>query len=83
MLLNKEHVNPNLLSSGVNVNENLWYLDNDASNHMTGRKEKFTSLDDRVSGAVKFGDGSSARIEGKGSILFRCKNGEEKRLNDV
>lgn len=28
-------------------------------------------------GQVKFGDGSTVKIEGKGKVAFRCKNGEE------
>ena len=83
VLLNEESVNPSLISSGHNDDSNLWYLDNGASNHMTGRKTKFANLDESVTGAVKFGDGSSVRIEGKGSIVFRCKNGEERCLKDV
>lgn len=41
------------------------------------------TLDESMSGMVKFGDGSSVSIEGKGSIVFRCKNGEERCLKDV
>ena len=32
---------------------------------------------------VKFGDGSMVEIKGKGSISFKCKNGEERILNGV
>ncbi|XP_074337419.1 uncharacterized protein LOC141674607 [Apium graveolens] len=76
VILNEESSNPRLVSSGHGDDSNLWYLDNGGSNHMTGRKTKFTTLDEGVSGVVKFGDGSSVRIEGKGSIMFRYKNGE-------
>ena len=75
-----------MLASGVKVSEgasSLWYLDNGASNHMTGDKEKFVELDQRITGLVKFGDGSPVKIEGKGSIIFRCKNGEERKLYEV
>nr|GFD39289.1 zinc finger, CCHC-type [Tanacetum cinerariifolium] len=37
--------------------DSLWYLDNGASNHMTGVREHFKELDEKVSGKVRFGDG--------------------------
>lgn len=63
--------------------ENVWYLDNGASNHMTGRHEKFEKLDRTVKGEVKFGDGSVVQIQGRGSIKFLCKNGETRILSEV
>ncbi|KAK1381042.1 putative zinc finger, CCHC-type [Heracleum sosnowskyi] len=65
------------------VEENTWYLDNGASNHMTGNREKFESLDRSVKGEVKFGDGSLVKIEGKGSIRITCKNGETRFLQGL
>lgn len=62
---------------------NTWYLDNGASNHMTGDKSKFEILNEETGGRVRFGDGSTVMIKGKGSIKFRCKNGEERMLHDV
>ena len=50
---------------------------------MTDDKEKFEELNDKITGSVKFGDGSTVQIEGKGSIAFRCKNGEERVLREV
>lgn len=82
VLLNEEAVIPKL-SHGENVQSNLWYLDNGASNHMTGHREKFKTLDEGVTGKVKFGDGSTVEIKGKGSIILKCKNGEERLLHEV
>ena len=42
--------------------EQRWYLDSSASNHMTGSKASFSELDDDVTGTVKFGDGSRVAI---------------------
>lgn len=62
---------------------NVWYLDNGTSNHMTGDASKFKELDEKVTGRVKFGDGSTVEIKGKGLVSFKCKNGDEIVLQDV
>lgn len=62
---------------------NVWYLDSGASNHMTGFKSKFAELDENITGQVRFGDGSTVKIEGKGTVLLLCKTGETKALQDV
>ena len=63
--------------------EQRWYLDSGASNHMMGSKASFSSLNDDVTGTVKFGDGSRVAIQGHGTIIFRCQNGEHRALTDV
>ena len=60
-----------------------WYLDSGAGNHMMGSKEAFSELDDDVTGMVKFGDSSMVAIQGRGTIIFRCQNGEHHVLTDV
>lgn len=50
---------------------------------MTGDQLKFHELDEMISGQVRFGDGSTVAIMGKGSILFDCKNGDQRLLNEV
>ena len=63
--------------------ENVWYLDNGASNHMTGRRDYFKTMDETITGKVRFGDDSRIDIKGKGSILFVSQNGDKKILADV
>ena len=63
--------------------ENLWYLDNGASNHMSGNRLFFFKLDEGITGKVRFGDNSHIDIKGKGSICFVLKGGEKKILNNV
>ena len=63
--------------------EQQWYVDSDANNHMIGSKEAFSKLDGKVTGMVKFGDGSRVAIRGRGTIIFRCQNCEHRALMDV
>lgn len=63
--------------------EGVWYLDNGASNHMTGERSYFSELNEKIKGNVKFGDGSCVSINGKGSILFEAKTGDQKLLRDI
>nr|KAJ0195020.1 hypothetical protein LSAT_V11C700382440 [Lactuca sativa] len=46
VLLNEEKVYPNQLMGSED--ENMWYLENGASNHMTGSKALFAELDEKV-----------------------------------
>lgn len=83
IMLNGERVTPELKATGEWRESQVWYLDNGASNHMTRHKGKFRDLDESMTGLVKFGDGSTVDIKGKGTVAFKCKNGEEKLLRDV
>lgn len=83
VLLNEDKVLPNQDGSWIGENRDVWYLDNGTSNHMTGRKELFADLNRSVLGTVRFGDGSKVQIEGKGTVLFEFKNGDQQVLQDV
>ncbi|XP_066337274.1 uncharacterized protein [Miscanthus floridulus] len=63
--------------------EQLRYLDFGASNHMMGSKEAFFELDGNMTSTVKFGDGSRVAIRGRGTIIFRCQNGEHHVLTNL
>ncbi|XP_076888418.1 uncharacterized protein LOC143538844 [Bidens hawaiensis] len=82
VMLNEEKVHP-IRYADDSVSDSIWYLDNGASNHMTGCEAHFAQIDYRMSGLVKFGDGSKVNIKGRGSIIFDCKNGEQRVMNDV
>lgn len=82
VFLNETKVNPSKYAKEPVSNE-TWYLDNGASNHMTGNLLAFYVIDNNVGGKVKFGDGSTVVIEGRGSIILSCKNGEQRILTDV
>ena len=80
--LNEEKVVPSRFETQSGA-DNIWYLDNGASNHMTGNREYFTSLDESITGKVRFGDDSRIDIRGKGSILFITRDRKRKVLADV
>ena len=67
----------------VNLTKNLWYLDTGASSHMMSKKSYFHSLDENQQGVIRFGDESSVRFEGKGSIFLNYLDGEEIKLEGV
>ncbi|GJX41925.1 ribonuclease H-like domain, reverse transcriptase, RNA-dependent DNA polymerase [Tanacetum coccineum] len=50
---------------------------------MTGVREHFKELDEKVSGKVKFGDGSYIEIKGKGSILLECDDERQRIISHV
>ncbi|XP_076951118.1 uncharacterized protein LOC143624305 [Bidens hawaiensis] len=80
--LNEQKVMPKDYNGGSDE-QDLWYLDNGASNNMTGNVSFFSELNKRVGGKVKFGDGSYVDICGKGSILLVGKTGEQQLLSDI
>ena len=66
-----------------NLSKNLWYLDTGASSDMTSKRSFFYSLDETQQGSIKFGDESSVRYEGKGSILLNYLDGEDITIEGV
>ena len=80
--LNENKVNPTFFDSDLDM-KNIWYLDNGASNHMSGNRMFFTKIDETILGKVRFGDDSRIDIRGKGSIQFIFGKGEKKILHNV
>ncbi|XP_071683669.1 uncharacterized protein [Lolium perenne] len=60
-----------------------WYLDTGASNHMTGEEDVFSELDKRITGKVRFGDGSVVDIHGRGTVLFAIDDERHRALTAV
>jgi hypothetical protein len=60
-----------------------WVLDTGATNHMIDSHHFFSKLKTQVCGQVMFSDGSVTKIEGRGTIILACKNGEHRALTGV
>ena len=80
--LNEKNVNPLIFETSKD-NDKVWYLDNGASNHMTGDRRYFKSLDETITSKVRFRDDSRIDIKGKGPILFCTRHGSKRILADV
>ncbi|GMQ07023.1 hypothetical protein CsSME_00051392 [Camellia sinensis var. sinensis] len=62
---------------------NVWYLDSRASNHMCGKRELFVELDETVQAQVSFGDSSKTPVKRRGNILIKLKNGDHDYISNV
>nr|GFB19856.1 zinc finger, CCHC-type [Tanacetum cinerariifolium] len=80
VLFNEGQIQPGKYTSG---DASMWYLDNGASNHMTGVKSHFKDIDESISRRVRFGDGLYVQIKGRGSVLLGCRNQEQRIVSDV
>ena len=84
LMLNEDKVMANPFTDREDqVETSMWYLDNEESNHMTGDRAKFKKLDEKFIGNIKLCDGSIVPNSGKRSILFQCKNGDQRLLTKV
>lgn len=60
----------------------MWFIDSGCSNHMTGRKDWFFSIDTSFSDEVKLGNNYALKVSGKGIVKLLI-NGVVHLLNDV
>jgi hypothetical protein len=61
----------------------IWYLDNEASNHMCGDKDKSIEFDEAISSNFTFADHSNVVIKGKGRILIKLKDESYRFIGDI
>ncbi|XP_023638842.1 uncharacterized protein LOC111830588 [Capsella rubella] len=63
--LNEKNVTPTDFETKSDES-NVWYLDNGASNHMSGNLSYFAKIDETVTGKVRFGDDSRIDTRSEG-----------------
>ncbi|KAK1417486.1 hypothetical protein QVD17_26615 [Tagetes erecta] len=69
--------------SQANKPNHLWFIDSGCSNHMTGSKNSFMSLDESFKIEVRLGDKKKLAVEGKGTVRIRTGDNEFKLLDQV
>jgi hypothetical protein len=72
-----------VLSEEKEVEPCQWVLDTGALNHMSGSRAAFFGINGRTVSTVKFTDDSVVFIEGVGTVVYECKNGEHRTLTGV
>ena len=82
VFLNEKHIVPEIYETNTG-GENIWYLDNSASNHMTGDKRYFSLISTSILRKVRFGDDSRIDIKGNGTLSFIDMNGESRKMTGV
>lgn len=65
------------------VDVEIWYVDTGCSNHMSGSKSSFSTLDEDFHSSVRFGDSSTVKVMGKGDIQIKTKNGFVELISNV
>ena len=63
-----------------NSSNDILFLDSTCSNHMTGNKELFSSLNTSIQYEVKFDKDSKVKFNGKGVIAVYAKNGKRRKI---
>ena len=67
----------------VECPDGVWVLDTGASNHMTRTRSALQSLNDKVQGTVRFGEGSHVEIHGISSMVMQGRHQQHKVLTEV
>ncbi|XP_077249473.1 uncharacterized protein LOC143888980 [Tasmannia lanceolata] len=70
------------LTTNVELDDEIWYLDSDCRNHMTGNKDYFLEIDETVKPRVRMGDNNRVNAHGIGPIVVSTMVGK-KQIQDV
>ncbi|XP_060672415.1 uncharacterized protein LOC132803426 [Ziziphus jujuba] len=72
-----------LLLAGYGDINHVWYLYSRASEHMTGNKHLFSSLEEFERGQVTIRDAKSYKIQGLGEIIFKTKSRTLEKMSKI
>lgn len=70
-----------MFSKQENMSSDLWYMDSGCSNHMTGNRDLFVTLDDSFNKDVRTGDDKILNVKGNGDVRLRTRSGDKKIQN--
>ncbi|XP_004500259.1 uncharacterized protein [Cicer arietinum] len=60
-----------------------WYLDTRYSNHMTGHKGWFVSIDEKVKRKIRFADNSTMTAKGVNNVLIQRRDDKQSFICDA
>ena len=72
-----------MASNAFDADENIWYLDTSRSNHLCGKNELFSSLDESIKSLVKYGNNANIPILEKGQISIKLNDGSQIFISNV
>jgi hypothetical protein len=61
----------------------VWFLDSGYTNHMTGNKDLFFSIDTSIQSKVKLGNDCKVTVNGKGVVPVYPKDNHKRNIYDV
>ncbi|XP_021985331.1 uncharacterized protein LOC110881356 [Helianthus annuus] len=65
------------------LSRSLWFVDSGCSNHMTGSRQSFVTLDESFKLDVKLGDKKEVAVQGIGQVKVSTPDGQFKLIYDV
>uniref|UniRef100_A0A803MXR3 Retrovirus-related Pol polyprotein from transposon TNT 1-94-like beta-barrel domain-containing protein n=1 Tax=Chenopodium quinoa TaxID=63459 RepID=A0A803MXR3_CHEQI len=61
----------------------IWFVDSGCSNHMSGERKWFKSIDNTKQSVVRLGNDKQVKVEGRGIVAIPTCNGGTKLIHDV
>ena len=75
-----------IFNTGLNEKEivnNVWYIDSGCSNHMSGDKHYFVTLEENVKIHITLGNGKKEDVTENGTIVVKTKNSSSNSIHEA